>query len=313
MAKGKFTISMSLDPEKGKLTLPENAQWKAYFEENGFYHDTIKPKAIPEPEFENAEYVYVVKAGGLIKIGITKNVDKRIKQLQTANPNKLVLCYIRESLPGMARSDEAYLHKYFEKIRSNGEWFLIGPDMDGIFQSQNFELVNLISETKEERVSAYLEAKAMIDKHKAEKEAQLIYFNYMYDSLNITWTNGDVRAVLLRYMNKNGKEAFDELIAKIANYLDGSEHNGKRNLYVFHVKTFADGGDVPIRSYNVRTMFGMIWRVLHKQYAKELSNELNKLDEDTLEDMAANVLENFNVHEDDADDLYEIVNQYIEY
>ena len=69
--------------------------------------------------------VYFIRDGrGNIKIGVSQDVDERLHQLQTANPNKLevVMCL------HVPRLDHAYaieteLHKRFGSHRKNGEWF----------------------------------------------------------------------------------------------------------------------------------------------------------------------------------------------
>ena len=65
--------------------------------------------------------VYFVTDGQKIKIGNSKNVKKRVLQLQVANSKELVLL-------GYVQGDEEkekYLHKVFNqyRIRANGEWF----------------------------------------------------------------------------------------------------------------------------------------------------------------------------------------------
>jgi hypothetical protein len=65
--------------------------------------------------------IYFIQQGknGPIKIGFTDNIEKRLKELQTANPYKLnlLLC-----INGNLKSEKE-LHKRFEQHRLNGEWF----------------------------------------------------------------------------------------------------------------------------------------------------------------------------------------------
>lgn len=67
------------------------------------------------------KHIYFIEAGdgGPIKIGVTKDIDKRIKQLQpgTTAPLRLLA-----SIPG-SHADERTLHRYFAVERRNGEWF----------------------------------------------------------------------------------------------------------------------------------------------------------------------------------------------
>ncbi len=66
-------------------------------------------------------HLYVLSCNNLLKIGVTNNIDKRIKSLQTGNPHKIELLYLEERLnPTKA---ERFLHQYFSKYRLEGEWF----------------------------------------------------------------------------------------------------------------------------------------------------------------------------------------------
>lgn len=70
---------------------------------------------------------------GSIKIGVAQDVSRRVKELQTANPNKLrvIMCL------HVPRIDHAYaieteIHKMFSHYRKNGEWFEERPIMEWI-------------------------------------------------------------------------------------------------------------------------------------------------------------------------------------
>jgi hypothetical protein len=58
---------------------------------------------------------------GMIKIGRSKNPEKRLKQLQTGSPNKLKL--IASFKEEGWRESELHEHLREWKVRSNGEWF----------------------------------------------------------------------------------------------------------------------------------------------------------------------------------------------
>jgi hypothetical protein len=72
--------------------------------------------------------VYIIqqgkKPGSPIKIGVTCNIQRRVKHLQTANPYPLVL---QGAIPCYSRIDahnlEAYFHRCMHKKRMQGEWF----------------------------------------------------------------------------------------------------------------------------------------------------------------------------------------------
>lgn len=69
--------------------------------------------------------VYFIRDGcGNIKIGVAQDVLRRMKELQTSNPNKLEIV----SCLHLPRLDHAYmveteLHKKFSNVRKQGEWF----------------------------------------------------------------------------------------------------------------------------------------------------------------------------------------------
>lgn len=70
----------------------------------------------------NDGYIYFVQMGlvGPIKIGYTRNVNKRIASLQTASPYRLILLCV---MPG-TEDYEKDIHEGLDEIRLEGEWFL---------------------------------------------------------------------------------------------------------------------------------------------------------------------------------------------
>lgn len=84
-------------------------------------------------ERKSRSVVYFVERDGFIKIGITTQLQKRLKALSrggqmpdgmTVGPVKLLA-----TMPG-GRSNEAYLHGCFDKHRIPGtEWFLDSPEL----------------------------------------------------------------------------------------------------------------------------------------------------------------------------------------
>ena len=56
-----------------------------------------------------------------VKIGVTGDVWKRLRTLQTGHPEKLIVLYVEEiDNPTII---ERYLHRHFHEKRLNGEWF----------------------------------------------------------------------------------------------------------------------------------------------------------------------------------------------
>jgi hypothetical protein len=77
---------------------------------------------------EATEYnsiVYFITDGTFTKIGVTTDVDKRLKQLQTGNPNKLSVLLIIEG----DYTIESLLHSHFYNYKKSGEWFEIPMEM----------------------------------------------------------------------------------------------------------------------------------------------------------------------------------------
>ena len=56
------------------------------------------------------------------KIGISKDPRSRIRALQTSNAKKLTISMVFDTKED-ARKLEKSLHKNFQKLRKNGEWF----------------------------------------------------------------------------------------------------------------------------------------------------------------------------------------------
>ena len=69
--------------------------------------------------------VYFIRDGlGHVKIGLTKDVLQRKKELQTANPCELEIFYVMHLDKYFdAQNIERALHKKFSHVRMCGEWF----------------------------------------------------------------------------------------------------------------------------------------------------------------------------------------------
>jgi hypothetical protein len=70
---------------------------------------------------KQSTHLYVVSCGELLKIGVTNDIDKRIKSLQTGNPFPIVLEYIEERYK--PHKAETFLHRSFQDRCVSGEWF----------------------------------------------------------------------------------------------------------------------------------------------------------------------------------------------
>lgn len=65
--------------------------------------------------------LYILQCNDLFKIGVTNNIDKRVKTLQTGNPHPITVLYCEQRYK--PHKAEKYLHRLFHKNRISGEWF----------------------------------------------------------------------------------------------------------------------------------------------------------------------------------------------
>ena len=78
--------------------------------------------------------VYIISDGEYYKIGFSKSPAKRLKQLQTGQPNTLKLIYQRAT--SNARQIEKLLHTMlrYTRARHNSEWFTIDGDLNWLYE-----------------------------------------------------------------------------------------------------------------------------------------------------------------------------------
>ena len=102
----------------------------------------IRGKRAIVPEGKIILNVYLLQAGlrGPIKIGVARNVRRRLKTLQTGNHQELrVLAVIPCGTDGSARNLESQLHRKFSKSRIRGEWFRDDIRLDDVRELAGFE------------------------------------------------------------------------------------------------------------------------------------------------------------------------------
>ena len=88
------------------------------------YHiimDALKKFEIPEDIPDMFVYAIMEEDTNNIKIGISKNPEARLKQLQTGNSSKLRLIGMRKAENKF--KDEKALHQKNESYKIHGEWF----------------------------------------------------------------------------------------------------------------------------------------------------------------------------------------------
>lgn len=88
---------------------------------------------------KKSNYLYLIRAeNGLVKIGISCDVEKRLVSLNTASPVELRLLFFLE--PTDARKTERNLHVRFAKKRVKGEWFNLS-DGDISWIRNNYDII----------------------------------------------------------------------------------------------------------------------------------------------------------------------------
>lgn len=73
----------------------------------------------PCPIPHMAAGVYFVRAGGFIKIGVSKDVRARLQKIDTASPIAPVLALLEPGGP----AEERQFHERFADLRARREWF----------------------------------------------------------------------------------------------------------------------------------------------------------------------------------------------
>lgn len=84
--------------------------------------DIIKNLDVDDVEADRFVYVARESVSGRYKIGISKNPEARVKQLNTGNPEKLILvhAYLATEQKNIS---EKLAHSLFDTSRLKGEWF----------------------------------------------------------------------------------------------------------------------------------------------------------------------------------------------
>jgi predicted GIY-YIG superfamily endonuclease len=86
----------------------------------------IQSVIIEKVNQNNGVYIIAVRDTDLYKIGVTKDIEKRLSQLQTSNPYEFYLLgfYVTDR----HRELESLLHKKFRLSRYKREWFKLTPE-----------------------------------------------------------------------------------------------------------------------------------------------------------------------------------------
>lgn len=106
--------------KKHKADIEEANRIKEYEYEQMFKGYLKEPK--PKPKGQ----IYIMECGGYYKIGVSKNVNRRQKQLDN-RPFKVNIIYESPVIKDYF-SIEKKIHTQYEDKRINGEWFNLGQN-----------------------------------------------------------------------------------------------------------------------------------------------------------------------------------------
>ena len=91
-----------------------------------FWHHLPFSIQSDEETSNSHRFIYVLKSGEHYKIGITRDVEKRMRNLQTGDPVEHM--FVCSSFSKDAPSLENRLHRAFAEYRKTREWFTLPPE-----------------------------------------------------------------------------------------------------------------------------------------------------------------------------------------
>lgn len=71
-------------------------------------------------------FIYAIRCGLYVKIGIAKDVGQRMLAFQAGNPFPLMCLTKQKVLPELAGKAELIAHTALQRCHHHGEWFMVG-------------------------------------------------------------------------------------------------------------------------------------------------------------------------------------------
>ena len=105
---------------------PKSRRWITERALPFFLEKQQRQKRKKKAQVPKAGFVYVLQADSYYKIGLSTNVEKRVKQLSTLPPFDVTLIHKIET--GDMHQLESELHERFAEKRANGEWFVLSNE-----------------------------------------------------------------------------------------------------------------------------------------------------------------------------------------
>ena len=72
-----------------------------------------------DTQANTSKYLYAIRCGEYFKIGVTDNVERRVKDMESNCPYPIEILYVMDNEQGA----EAMYHEIFEYRHHRGEWF----------------------------------------------------------------------------------------------------------------------------------------------------------------------------------------------
>lgn len=137
-------------------------------------------------------YVYFIldRDLGVVKVGYSKDPDKRLLSLQTGNSSELELVH---RISGTKR-DEAVYHAEFAHLRLHGEWFRCEENLAELLERHDPDAVLSSDRYNEKQVQNYFrllgdgDYEVSFGKHYGERLSEVIKTDYDYIGW-IIWTS----------------------------------------------------------------------------------------------------------------------------